>query len=66
MEIPEDKKVKLVAYEFIRGASTWWEQTWSNRARQGKAAVRSWLKMKRMLRAKFLPSDYEQTVFQQY
>ena len=32
MEIPEDKKVKLVAYKLIEGASIWWEQTRSNRA----------------------------------
>ena len=63
MDILEDKKVKLVAYKLIRGASAWWEQTRSNRAQQGKTAVQSWLKMKRMLRARFLPSDYEQTLF---
>jgi len=26
MGIPEDKKVKLVAYQLMGGASTWWEQ----------------------------------------
>jgi hypothetical protein len=25
MEIPEDKKVKLVAYRLMGGASAWWE-----------------------------------------
>jgi hypothetical protein len=27
MEILEDKKVKLVAYKLIGGASVWWEKT---------------------------------------
>ncbi|BFG17495.1 hypothetical protein CerSpe_037690 [Prunus speciosa] len=40
MEIPEEKKVKLVAYKLEGGASTWWEQVQISRMRQRKAPVR--------------------------
>ena len=63
-EVQEEKKVKLVAYKLTEGASAWWEQTRLNRTRQGKIPVRFWLKMKQMLRARFLPPEYEQTFFQ--
>lgn len=66
MEVQEEKNVKLVAYKLTGGASAWWEQTRLNRTRQGKTSVRSWLKMKCILQARFLPPDYDQTLFQQY
>lgn len=58
MSIREDRKVKLVAYKFKGGASAWWERLQISRAR--------WLKMKRLLKAWFLPPDFEQRLFQQY
>ncbi|XP_062173564.1 uncharacterized protein LOC133879029 [Alnus glutinosa] len=66
MSIHEDHKVKLVAYKFKGGASTWWEKLQISRGRQGKGPVTSWLKMKRLLKARFLLPDVEQQLFQQY
>jgi len=66
MNIREDHKVKLVAYKFKGGASAWWEKLQISHARQGKGPVTSWLKMKRLLKARFLPPDFEQRLFQQY
>nr|XP_034929565.1 uncharacterized protein LOC118060451 [Populus alba] len=66
MEIPEDKKVKLVAYRLMGGASAWWEQLQLTRARQRKGMVQTWAKMRRLLQARYLPPDYEQILFQQY
>jgi hypothetical protein len=66
MSIPEERKVKLVAYKFKGGASAWWERLQLSRAREGKRPVTSWLKMKRLLNARFLPPDFEQRLFQQY
>lgn len=65
-EIPEDRQVKLVAYRLKGGASSWWEQVQNQRQRMGKPPVRIWVKMKRMMKARFLPPDYEQFLFQQY
>ncbi|XP_030541868.2 uncharacterized protein LOC115749270 [Rhodamnia argentea] len=66
MEIEEDRQVKLVAYKAKGGASAWWEQTQLTRRRQGKAPVRMWNRMKRMLKSRFLPTDHEQLLFQQF
>jgi hypothetical protein len=44
MDIPEDKKVKLVAYRLLRGAFAWWEQLQITRLRQGKGWFRHGLK----------------------
>ncbi|KAG6747366.1 hypothetical protein POTOM_049769 [Populus tomentosa] len=66
MEIPEDKKVKLVAYRLMGGASAWWEQLQLTRMRQRKGMVQTWSKMRRLLRYRYLPPDYDQILFQQY
>ena len=66
MDIPEDKRVKLVAYRLLGGASAWWEQLQITRLRQGKGMVQTWTKMKRLLRSRYLPPDYEQILFKQY
>jgi hypothetical protein len=63
MQTPEAQQVKLVAYKLRGGASTWWEQTQCNRRMQGKQSVRTWLKMKKLMKARFLPPDYEQMLF---
>ncbi|KAG8383197.1 hypothetical protein BUALT_Bualt05G0159500 [Buddleja alternifolia] len=49
-----------------RGASAWWEQLKANTRRKGKALVRVWAKMKKLMRRRFLPLDYEQTLYHQY
>ena len=66
MEVPDDKKVKLIAYKFKSGASAWWENLQVSRTRQNKTPIRTWPRMRQLLRARFLPSDYEQILFQQY
>jgi hypothetical protein len=66
MEIPEDKKVKLVTYRLMGGASAWWEQLQLTRIRQRKGMVQTWSKMRRLLHYRYLPPDYEQILFQQY
>jgi len=55
-DVPDDKKVKLVALKLRKYASIWWSNVLSKRARKGKGKIRSWRKMKKKkLKAKFLP-----------
>lgn len=49
MQIPDEKQGKLVAYKLKGGASAWWELQCS-RTHQGKMPIRSWTKMKRILK----------------
>ncbi|VFQ77733.1 unnamed protein product [Cuscuta campestris] len=57
-EVPEDKKVKLVALKFRGYASTWWTNTTTKRKRKDKAAVKTWTKMRALLKKKFIPTHY--------
>ncbi|KAH7834911.1 hypothetical protein Vadar_020866 [Vaccinium darrowii] len=66
MDIEEEKKVKLVAYKLKGGASTWWEQLQLPRLWKNKTKIRSWHRMKHLMRACFLPPDYDQVLFHQY
>lgn len=54
MSIPDNKKVQLVALKLMSGASAWWELLEINRQRFGKAPIRTWEKMKKLMRTHFL------------
>ncbi|PKI62509.1 hypothetical protein CRG98_017133 [Punica granatum] len=62
-EVPEEKRVKLVAYRLKGGASAWWDCVQENRGCVRKQPIQTWERMRRMLRARFLPPDYEQYLF---
>ena len=66
MEILDEKRVKLVAYELRGGASTWWEQLQVSQRREGRKLVSFWPRMCQLLRNQFLPPDYDQMLYQQY
>ncbi|VFQ88380.1 unnamed protein product [Cuscuta campestris] len=57
-DVPEDKKVKLVALKLRKYASTWWTNTATKRRRESKAPVKTWLKMRALMKKKFLPEQY--------
>ena len=59
-EIPEEKKVKIVALKLRSFASLWWTHLLAKRVRQGKKKIRTWEKMKSKLKARFLPPTYLQ------
>ena len=59
MNIPEHKRVSLVAYKLKAGAAAWWEQVQFTRRRQGKQHIRTWTKMKQYIRDRYLPANYE-------
>ena len=63
-EVPDYKKVKLVANKLKGRAFAWWRQLQVQRVRMGKGKVQEWFKMKRQLQKQFLPFKYMQTIFQ--
>ena len=65
-DIPDDKKVKLVALKLRKYASIWWSNVLTKRARKGKGKIRSWEKMKEKLKSKFLPVHYLQDNYNKF
>ncbi|KAI0500729.1 hypothetical protein KFK09_018945 [Dendrobium nobile] len=63
MEIPPEKQVKYVACRLRGGASAWWQQLLQSRHREGKGHVRTWARMKQLLRGHYLPTDFEQILY---
>ena len=59
-DVPNDKKVNLIALKLYKYASIWWSNVLSKRSKKGKGKIRSWRKMKEKLKAKFPPSHYLQ------
>ncbi|GKF93725.1 reverse transcriptase, partial [Tanacetum coccineum] len=64
-DVPEDVKVKILAIKLKKHACVWWEQLKLRRARENKSKIRTWEKMKRELRKKYLPDGYLQDAFLQ-
>jgi len=59
-DIPDDKKVKLVALKLRKYAAIWSANLVATRVRKKKGKIRTWTKMREKLRSKFLPSHYLQ------
>jgi len=64
-DIPEDKKVKLIALRLQKYAYLWWTNLCAKRVRERKSKVRTWEKMKSKLKARFLPPTYVQDCYSQ-
>ena len=58
----KDKKMKVVAMEFIDYALIWWNQLQRERARYEEPLVDSWEEMKRLMRRRFVPSHYQRNL----
>ncbi|KAH7840743.1 hypothetical protein Vadar_020993 [Vaccinium darrowii] len=63
-QVPEDKRVSLVATRFRGRAATWWQQLKQTRLRQGKDKISSWEKLKKKMRVAFLPHNYSRLMYQ--
>ncbi|XP_062001678.1 uncharacterized protein LOC133718811 [Rosa rugosa] len=64
-EVPEKKRVSLIATRLRGHASAWWLQLKKQRVRQGKKKITSWDKMKKHMRAVFLPPNLTRLIYQQ-
>ena len=61
--VPEREKVALVATRLRGRAAAWWQQLKLNRNRSGKTKISDWEKMKRKLRAEFLPHNFQRLMY---
>jgi len=66
MEIPDAKKVKLVVLKFKGGAAAWWDQTTANRAKFQRRPITTWDKLKKLLKERFLPVEFQSILYTQY
>ncbi|KAA0037078.1 uncharacterized protein E6C27_scaffold86G001810 [Cucumis melo var. makuwa] len=66
MDTLERKKIHWVALKLKSSASTWWDQLEVNGQNCGKHPIRSWEKMKKLLKARFPTPNYEQTLYSQF
>lgn len=64
-ETKDDKKVKFVVTKLKGHAALWWDGVQGERKRLGKQPIKNWSRMVAKLRGKFLPSNYQQTLFRQ-
>ncbi|XP_026400290.1 uncharacterized protein LOC113296178 [Papaver somniferum] len=64
-DVPDNKRVQLVATMFRGRANSWWQQHKLQRSRKGKQKLVSWEKMKKHMREEFLPHNYISLMYQQ-
>ncbi|GJW20649.1 putative reverse transcriptase domain-containing protein [Tanacetum coccineum] len=63
-KVPENKRVSLIATKLHGRASAWWQQLKLTRDRVGKPRFTSWRKMKKCMRANFIPHNYQRLMYQ--
>ncbi|GJY79710.1 reverse transcriptase domain-containing protein [Tanacetum coccineum] len=63
-EVPENKRVSLIATKLHGRASAWWQQLKLTRERVGKPRITSWQKIKKCMRANFIPHNYQWQMYQ--
>nr|GEV28673.1 hypothetical protein [Tanacetum cinerariifolium] len=62
--VPENKRVSLIATKLHGWVFAWWKQLKLTRERVRKLRVTSWRKMKKLLREKFIPYNYQRLMYQ--
>ncbi|PWA53208.1 reverse transcriptase domain-containing protein [Artemisia annua] len=63
-EVPENKKVSLIATRLRGRASAWWQQLKLTPERVGKPRVTTWRKKKKCMRVNFIPHNYQRFMYQ--
>ncbi|GJY28283.1 putative nucleotidyltransferase, ribonuclease H [Tanacetum coccineum] len=63
-EVPENKRVSLIATKLRGRASTWWQQLKLTRKKVEKLRVTSWMKMKKLMRTNFILHNYQRLMYQ--
>jgi hypothetical protein len=62
-DVEEDKKVKHVVTRLKGHATLWWDELQADRCCKGKQKIKSWDRMIMKMKAKFIPIDYQITLF---
>jgi hypothetical protein len=62
-DIEEDKKVRHVVTKLKGHATLWWDELQANKRSKGKQKIKSWDRMIAKMKAKFIPRDYQITLF---
>jgi hypothetical protein len=62
-DVEEDKKFKHVVTRLKGHATLWWDELQANRRCKGKQKIKSWDIMVAKMKAKFIPKDYQITLF---
>jgi hypothetical protein len=62
-DVEEDKKVKHVVTRLKGHATLWWDELQADRRCKGKQKIKSWDRMVAKMKAKFIPKDYQITLF---
>ena len=60
------RRTKITASKMKLHAALWGENLQNLRKRQGKEKIKLWPKMLKLLKVKFMPSDYRQKLFRDY
>jgi hypothetical protein len=61
--IEEDKKVRHAVTRLKGHATLWWDELQADRSCQGKQKIKSWDRMIAKMKAKFIPRDYQISLF---
>jgi hypothetical protein len=62
-DIEEDRKVRHVVTRLKGHATLWWDELQADRRCKGKQKIKSWDRMIAKMKAKFIPRDYQITLF---
>jgi hypothetical protein len=62
-DVEEDKKVRHVVTRLKGHAALWWNELQADRHCKGKQKIKSWDRMIAKMKAKFIPRDYQITLF---
>jgi hypothetical protein len=62
-DVEEDKKIKHVVTRLKGHATLWWDELSADRCWKGKKKIKSWDRMVAKMKAKFIPRDYQITMF---
>ncbi|KAL4194966.1 hypothetical protein AMTRI_Chr05g71070 [Amborella trichopoda] len=64
-DVPKNKSVKIIAIKLKKGALVWWEQLRARHDITRKPKINTRKKMKKILKEKYLPKNYLQSLYQE-